>query len=556
MKPIELLADAQGFFTPRPYQVDAVRATLEELNRVGATLMVLPTGCGKTVAFSEVALRWPGTAGRILVLAHRTELIEQAKEKIELHTQQPVSVEQAEQKDQKHIDGWFSQVVVGSVQTLCKPARLNRLDPMEFGLVVVDEAHHATSVTYRRIISYLKDANPELRVLGVTATPERADGVGLGWIFDSAAYRMELRDAIEEGWLVDIDQRYVRVGDLDFSAVHKVAGDLNEGELERAMLGGVVDPQSIEERKKQESMLHKVIAPTVELAAGRPTLVFCVTVAHAEKAASVAKLDYGMRAECIHGKTDKEKRKQIVAAFKAGDIDQLYGVGVFTEGFDAPNCAVIAMARPTLSKALYTQCLGRGTRPLPGVVDGPETSAERRRAIAESAKPRMVVLDFVGNSGRHKLVSAADILSGTQPEDVIAAAKKKLDKKGGSVRDALAEVRAERLKAEQEAEERKRARLVASAEYTEKRVNPFTGEAYTPKSVEAYKGGATEKQVKYLVSLGVNRETALAYSKRQAGAVIDSIVKRREKAKTASRPQGGITALPLDDINAELMMGR
>jgi superfamily II DNA or RNA helicase len=547
LKPI-ILDDVRGILTPRCYQGTAVVSGIRELNRVRSTLIVSPTGTGKTVTFAEIALRWPADMGRVLVLAHRTELIEQACEKIELHTGERPTVEQADRRDRRGFQGWQSKVVVGSVQTLCQPKRLATLNPREFGLVVVDEGHHATAQTYLRILWHMLQGNPDLRILLVTATPEMADGKGLGaplkWpdgerrpLIESVAFRYELRDAIRDGWLVDIQQQYVQVDGLDFSQVHDVGGDLNEGELETAMMGGVVDATTLEETRRQEGMLHKVLAPTIELAAGRPTLLFAVTVKHAQRMSELAP-NYGVKCRCVHGGTPWEDRKAAIAAFKAGDC-MLAGVGVFTEGFDAPTCAVVSMARPTKSKGLYTQVVGRGTRPLPGLVDGPETPEERRAAIAGSQKPHMTVLDFVGNSGRHALVSSADILAGESPDPLLlAAVKAEIAKTSGgrSMLDAIAEARQRAEDAKRRAEEERLSRstqgprMKANATYQTREVNAFGGETYVPATAPVKatggRGTSTDKQVAYLVSLGVARSTAQGYSKRQASAVIDSMLKK------------------------------
>jgi superfamily II DNA or RNA helicase len=539
MKEVVLRSDIRGQLTPRSYQVKACTDAIAKLNEHRSTLVVSPTGTGKTVTFAEIALRWPSDMGRVLVLAHRSELIDQACEKIEFHCGERPTVEQAQNRDRRGFDGWQSKVVVGSVQTLSKPDRLRTLNPREFGLVVCDEAHHGTAQTYLRIFDHMLRGNPDLRLLGVTATPERADGVGLGaplkWgdgerrpLFDSVAFKYELAAAIRDGWLVDIEQQFVTVQGLNFAEIRTVAGDLHEGQLEAAMMG-VADARTVEDQKKQEAVLHRTLAPTVELAAGRPTLGFCVTVKHAQAMARIAP-NYGIKAECVHGGTPPDDRKRAINRFKAGEC-WLFGVGVFTEGFDAPNCAVVAMYRPTLSKGLYTQVLGRGTRPLPGIVDGPETPEERRAAIAASAKPRMTVLDFVGNSGKHTLVSSADILAGTSPPAVITAAKLAVQKasKGGPAKSMLEAIEEAKVKAEEKrkAEEDRRTKLKASVTYKARTVNPFAGETYTREQQETQvaRGGASDKQVQFLMKhCRFSHEAALKATKKQASAIISKTI--------------------------------
>lgn len=569
MRPITL-TDERGLLNPRPYQYRGVDACIRDLNIYRSTLLVAATGLGKTVMFAEIAHRWPSDMGRILVLAHRNELIEQARDKIEFHTGERPSVEQGDQQDRRGFDGWQTKVVVGSVQSMYQQKRLDRYNPKEFGLVVLDEAHHGTSPTNLRILDHFLAGNEELRLMGVTATPERADKKGLGAVvnfklsgsrplFESCAFRYDLREAIQDGWLCDIEQQYVRVEGLDLSEIKPANGDLPESAVEQAMMG-VVKPVNVEEQKKQEAMLHRVLAPTIELAAGRPTLVFCVSVAHAERMAEIA-ANYNIVAKCVHGGTIPEDRQRAIAMFKAGDC-MLIGCAVFAEGFDAPNCAVVSMARPTLSKGFYTQCVGRATRPLPGLVDGPETPEERRAAIAASTKPRCTVLDFVGNSGRHSLVSAADILAGDAPAEMIAAVKKAMaDHKGRSLKTVLEELAAAQARkdAAKAREAEKRAKLkAASVDYSTKSVDAFTGTTHTPKQDQTFRGGASDKQVYYLVKhCNFTREKALACSVKQAGKIISEHKQKpvtTQKPEAAKRPPS--TQKSLDDINAELQMRR
>ena len=236
----------------RPYQVEAVERILLDLDRVRSTLLVCPTGTGKTQIFSEVARRWR-PRGRVLVLAHRDELIEQAKTRMEQFGLQ-VKIEKADLCAARDLAG--TDVVVASVQTLAHESRRLAYNPSTFGLLIVDEAHHAPAPSYRNIIGYFSGA----RVLGVTATPDRGDEIALGNIFESVAFEYDLRDAIDEGWLVPIRQKAVTVQGLDLSHVRTTAGDLNDGDLDRVLT--------------EEQTLHGMVGPTVELAGHRPTLIF------------------------------------------------------------------------------------------------------------------------------------------------------------------------------------------------------------------------------------------------------------------------------------------
>lgn len=477
---------------------------------------------------------------RIMLIAHRAELIEQAVG----HAKRAgltVGMEMASQHAR------HEQVVVASVQSLIskrrcrdcdgvgcdfcdggKVLRMRKFNPHHFGLLTVDEAHHAPARSYREVLKYFRQ-NPDLRVLMVTATPERGDKIGMWNVCDSVAYKMDLRDAIAEGWLCPIRQVFITVEHLDLSRVAtKNGGDLADGDLQRAMLGG--------EDVAEQEMLHAIAKPAVEQAKGKPLLIFAAGKEHAEKLTAACNVYPGVHAECVTEDTETEERKRIIARYKSGETNALVGCMVFTEGFDAPATEVVAIARPTKSVSLYLQMIGRGTRPLPGIVDGPETAEERLAAIAGSAKPACIILDFVGNSGRHKLISVADVLAGEAVhESDLAAAIKAAKKSDGPVNmEALIEKakQARENREARKAEREEKARLEAShraerCEYTTQDVDIFGGKGfnaetdYTPKP-----GGASTKQVAFLVKLGVKPEEAMAYSKGRAGAVLDALTKR------------------------------
>lgn len=476
-------------------------------------------------------------SGRVLVLAHREELIYQAvahAERAGLEAGVEMGPLRCHNQD----------VVVATVQTLvarrrcftCRGTgcpecagdgyfhRMERFDPMSFQAVIIDEGHHATARTYRKVISYFR-RNPELKVLLVTATPQRSDGVGMWNVVDTCAYQMELKTAIQEGWLCPIRQRFVQVKDLDLSRVPtKAGGDLADGELERVFLG-----TSDSER---ERLLHEVAKPSIEQAGGRPLLIFAAGVRHATELAAACNAYDGVQAECVVGDTRKDERRQIIERYKQGVTNVLTGCGVFTEGFDAPATEVIAMARPTNSLSLYLQCIGRGTRPLPGVVDGVPTAKQRRSAIEDSGKPHCIVLDFAGNSGKHKLVSVLDALAGSSVacddyQDAIETAKESgevvdmeelLEKarQAREQRELLAQqTRQERLSTQQRADR---------CSYQAEDVDLFAGDSFDPMAnFKARPGGATERQVRYLIRLGVSPETAKAVSKNQARGMIDRL---------------------------------
>lgn len=376
----------------RPYQRECYDSVFDELRSNDSTLVVAATGVGKTILFGTVARDWPD--GRVLIVAHRDELIRQAADKVGRICGEPCAIEMGMDRSNESIFN-RSRVVVTSVQTMSRPKRQERFDPLDFGLVVVDEAHHAVADSYLKVLGYFRQ-NKDLKILGVTATPDRADEAALGKVFASVAYEYEIKRAIDDGWLVPIQQQLVWVEDLDFSSCRTTAGDLNQGDLAQIM--------------EQEKILHGVVSPTIDIVGDRKTLVFTSSVAHAQRACEIFNRHIPGSAEWISGETPMDERRQILSRYACRDFQFLCNCAIALEGFDDPGIEVVVMARPTKSRALYSQAIGRGTRPLAGVPDPYETPELRRQAIAESDKTGLLVLDFVGNSGRHKLVHATDAL--------------------------------------------------------------------------------------------------------------------------------------------------
>ncbi len=469
----------------RNYQRAAVDGVFNEWRESRSTLAVLPTGTGKTVIFAFVIKRaFPSKA---LVVVHREELATQAKDKIERVTGFRTEIEMGERRVDFGQGCMFSgsapQVVVASVQTLTAGGdglgRMGKFDPAMFGLVIIDEAHHATASTYRRVVQYFAQ-NPACRILGVTATPDRADEEALGQVFDTVALDYEILDAISDGWLVPIEQQVVTVGDLDFSHIRTTAGDLNGGDLAAVM--------------EEEKALHGVAGPSVEIIGGRRALVFAASVAHAERLCEIFNRHRDGSAAFVCGETDKDERRRILRRFADGQLQIVCNCGVLTEGFDDPGVEVIVMGRPTKSRALYAQMVGRATRPLPGLVDHLDAPEERRAAIAASRKPTCLVVDFEGNAGRHKLMSSADILGGKVSDRALALAKDRARKERVNMADALDEAEAA-IRAADDARARteaaQRARLIARAQYTATVVSPFDVFGVRPWQPRAWDQGKT-----------------------------------------------------------------
>ena len=536
----------------RDYQEKAIERILESWKKFRSCLIVLPTGCGKTVVFGELIHRiladpevigdrglvigegtnhQPPTANhqsRAMILAHREELITQAADKVGRISGADVQIEMGDMKVSPMF-GQMPHVVVSTVQTQTagggqvevevggrgRGRRMDKFDPADFGVLVIDEAHHATAKSYRTCIEHYL-SNPKCRLLGVTATPDRADESALGNVFDVVAFEYTVTEAIRDGWLVPVKQRLVKVDSLDFSKVSSCAGDFNQGELAQVL--------------EEEQNLHSIAVPTVEICGNRRTIIFAASVKQAERLAEIlnrGKRDQGLgigdsglgigdsgstqdRAAWVCGMTPKDERRQILEDFKAGRIQYLVNVGVLTEGYDDAGVEVVVMARPTKSRALYAQMAGRATRPAAEIAAklgqindevvvgsrsrtadvknstvglGPTTTTDdaaskRRALIAASSKPECTILDFVGNSGRHKLVSTVDILGGKDidedEEEARRRAKKRCEESGEAIdMIAVLEKSREEIRREKTEQAKRRNFIQATAKFIEVSVDPF-----------------------------------------------------------------------------------
>lgn len=497
---------------PRPYQQEAIDCVFKEWEESSSTLVVCPVGCGKTHIFAGViaGVIKRMAPGRTLVIAHREELIFQARAKIMEVAGLECSIEKAELLASTHLFN-RTPVVVASIQTLISGGdrkRMQRFNPMEFSCIVIDEAHHATAKSYRDAIKYFMEGNPNLKLLGVTATPDRADEQALGQIFQTVAFDYEVLDAIHDGYLVPVEQQMVTVEGLDFSNVKTTAGDLNGADLAAIM--------------ENEKNMQGVAGSSIEIIGDRRSIVFTASVKQAENVCEIFNRHRPFMAEWICGKTDQEERRKTLERFSRGEVQVVCNVGVLTEGYDNPGVECILMARPTKSRSLYAQCVGRGMRPLNGVVDGEVLTREDRKSlIAGSPKPACLVVDFVGNSGRHKLMTTADILGGKVSDAAIARAIQR-------AKDSTEPVNMSQILDEEEneiqeehkrrimAEQARRAKLVARVRYTSNRINPFDAMDISPAAERGWDSGKilSEKQSNLLMSQGIDpRSLPYAQSK-------------------------------------------
>ena len=351
----------------RPYQQEARTAVESEWDSGNTrTLLVLPTGCGKTIVFAKISEDRVRQGDRVLILAHRGELLDQAADKIKSATGLICSTEKAEQSCLDSESRWY-RVTVGSVQSLMRESRLNRFAPDYFSTIIIDEAHHAVSDSYQRVLNYFDTA----RVLGVTATPDRGDMRELGNVFDSLAYEYTLPRAIQEGYLSPIKAVTIPLK-LDLSGVGMQSGDFKPGDLDCAL-----DPylwQIAEEMKKY--------------CFDRKTVVFLPLIKTSQKFRDILN-DSGFRAAEVNGNSDD--RAEILADFDAGKYNVLCNSMLLTEGWDCPSVDCVIVLRPTKVRSLYCQMVGRGTRLCEG-------------------KDHLLLLDFLWHTERHELCRPAHLI--------------------------------------------------------------------------------------------------------------------------------------------------
>lgn len=485
---------------PRYYQEECVAALFAGFEaKEEAQLVTMATGLGKTVCFAELIRRFDGN---VLVLAHRDELIQQAVRHCGAATGEQIEIEKAGDWSFK------GRIVVGSVQSLRMKNRLERLGKDRFQLVIIDEAHHAIAPSYRVIMDYF-----DCPIVGFTATPDRGDETALGRIFTRVAYLMDIQEGIEQGWLVPFEGRRVVLDDIELDQIDKIAGDLPASQLDEAMVKSV----------------KGVVAESMRLCPDRQSIAFFPGVRTAELATKEFNALRSDMACFISGDTPPEERQQTVADFRRGRYQILSNCMIATEGFDVPDVSMIIMGRPTLSRALYAQMMGRGGRPKPGIFQDAMTlehAAVRQALILRSAKPNCMVIDCVGNSARHSLIGPADVLGGNFTEETVKLAKEKA-KGGGDLLQALKDAQAELKRI---------AQVKVKVKATVTRFDPFEalGMAADHEDRYATRYGhkpATEPQRDLLLKRGMTKAEVDGLSKSDASRALDAMSVRMTQGK-------------------------
>lgn len=467
----------------RPYQAEAKQAIYREWEDKQKTLLVLPTGCGKTVVFADIA-RERAKVGNVLILAHREELLTQAADKVKKISGIDCSVEKAE----RTCLDYDAPITVGSVQTLSKNTRLDRFPSDYFKTLIIDEAHHALSTSYQSVIDHFSSS----QILGVTATPDRGDMRKLGEVFESLAYEYSLRDAVQQGYLSPIRVQTIPLN-IDISEAK-----ISQGDYQLSDIGHALEPylEDIAEEMKQVCM-------------DRHTVVFLPLVSISQEFRDILNRK-GFRAAEVNG--ESKDREVILKEFEEGKYNVLCNSMLLTEGWDCPIVDCIVVLRPTKVRSLYCQMIGRGTRLAPG-------------------KDHLLVLDFLWMTGRHSLVHPADIVC--KKKEIAERVTKDLedgecldlfDAEETAEKNAIEERRISLEKALKDAEkERKQRKLVDPLAFSLS-IGDDTLIDYVPtfgwESLEP-----TEKQIEAIQRMGLSTDSIT--SRGQASHLISTLTERR-----------------------------
>jgi superfamily II DNA or RNA helicase len=475
----------------RDYQEGARDAIQKEWEKgIKKTLLVLPTGTGKTIVFSKVIEDRVKKGERVLVLAHRGELLEQAADKLEKSTGLKCATEKAEQTS---IGSWY-RVVVGSVQTLQRDKRLNQFRKDFFDTIIIDEAHHCISDGYQKVLSYF-----DAKVLGVTATPDRGDMRNLGSYFESLAYEYTLPKAIKSGYLSPIKALTIPL-ELDLSTVGQQAGDFKTSDL-----GSALDPY-----------LESIAEEMSRVAKDRKIVVFLPLVKTSQKFTEILN-NKGFKAAEVNG--ESQDRSEILQDFENDRYNVLCNSMLLTEGWDCPSVDCVVVLRPTKVRSLYSQMVGRGTRLHPG-------------------KTELLLLDFLWHTDRHELCHPAHLIA--ENEEVAKAMTKQIEEAGIPLdletveKQAAEDVVAQREEAlaKQLAEMKRRKRKLVDPLQFEMSIQAEDLSSYVP-SFGWEMGPPSEKQVNTLEKLGILPEQIENAGK--ATKLLERLEKRREEGLTTPK---------------------
>lgn len=476
----------------RPYQQESRDAVHREWESVNRTLLVLPTGCGKTIVFAKITEDCVRQGKRVLILAHRGELLEQAADKIEKATGLKCAAEKAEDSC---LDSWF-RVTVGSVQTLMRKKRLEQFSGDYFNTIIIDEAHHCLSDSYQRILEHF----PEAKVLGVTATPDRGDMRNLGQYFESLAYEYTLPKAIREGYLSPIKALTIPLK-LELADVGVQAGDFKSSDIATAL-----DPY-----------LYQIADEMVKYCMDRKTVVFLPLVKTSQKFRDILN-SRGFIAAEVNGNSND--RTEVLEAFNRGDFNVLCNSMLLTEGWDCPSVDCIVVLRPTKVRSLYCQMVGRGTR-------------------LYSGKDHLLLLDFLWHTERHELCHPASLICDN--DEVAKKMTENMEEASGCPVDieeaeqqASEDVVAQREEAlaKQLAEMRKRKKKLVDPLQFEMSIQAEDLSGYVP-AFGWEMAPPTEKQKATLEKLGILPDEIDNAGK--ATKLLDRLNKRREEGLTTPK---------------------
>lgn len=465
----------------RPYQEQAVNSVFKSWEEFDKTLLILPTGTGKTVCFAKVAERALENGDKALVLAHREELLTQARDKILTATGLTCAFEKGDATSL----GTSDPITCASVQTLMRDSRLRRFAPSHYGTIIVDEAHHALSESYQNILKYFNKA----KVLGVTATPDRGDKQSLGKFFEDIAYEYSIRDAVNEGYLSKIMIKTMPLK-ISLEGVKTTAGDFSVDDL-----GSAIDPY-LEE-------IAKLIPRD------RKTLIFLPLISTSERMTGFLKM-LGFKAEHIDG--NSPDRKEILERFHTGETTVLCNSMLLTEGYDEPTIDCIVCLRPTKIRSLYAQIIGRGTR------------------ICDT-KENLLVLDFLWQSEQHDLCHPASLIA-DKPD--VAAKMTEISQSGevfelGELQEqAESKAREDRensLASALKANVNKKSKLIDPMEYA-LFVHDDEVQSYVP-TFKWQREAPTEKQLATLSRMKFNPETIK--DRGYASALLSSVIRRTSR---------------------------